>query len=340
MSKENIINHIALVLDASSSMTMGQHDQALVKVADNQIAYLAQRSKELDQETRITVYSFADDVKCLIYDKDVLRMPSIAQIYRAYGNTALIRAALLSIDDFKQVFTKYGDHSFLIYVLTDGAENASRIIPEVLEKTIKGLPENWTLATFVPDQQGSWEAKKFGFPAQNIAVWNTSSALGVEEVGKVMREATEQFMQGRANGVKGSKNLFTFDTSKVADLSAKTAAAKGLEKLHPGQYRLFPVASDSRIDEFVEATTKRPYKLGEAFYQLMKPEKIQSQKDIAIFNPKDHALYRGKNARTLLGLPDYEVKVNPAQMSGFEIYVQSTSVNRKLLANTKLLLLS
>lgn len=338
--KENIINHIALVLDASSSMKQGRADEALIKVADNQIAYLAQRSKELDQETRITVYSFADDVKCLIYDKDVLRMPSIAGIYHADGMTALIKATIQSLDDFQQVFTKYGDHSFLIYVLTDGAENSSGIPPATLEKRIKELAENWTLATFVPNQVGVSEAKRFGFPAQNISVWDTSSVLGIENAGKVMREATEQFMQGRAKGVKGSKNLFTFDTSGVADLNARTAAAKGLEKLHPGQYRLLPVTIDSRIDEFVETATKRAYRMGEAFYQLMKPEKIQAKKDIAIFNPKDHSVYRGKNARTLLGLPDFEVKVNPAQASGFEIYVQSTSVNRKLLANTKLLILS
>ena len=54
---DNIINHIVLVLDASTSMT--HLSDELIKVADNQISYLAQRSKELDQETRITVYSFA-----------------------------------------------------------------------------------------------------------------------------------------------------------------------------------------------------------------------------------------------------------------------------------------
>lgn len=46
----NYINHIALVLDASGSMQYLAQD--VVKVADNQIAYLAQRSNELDQETR------------------------------------------------------------------------------------------------------------------------------------------------------------------------------------------------------------------------------------------------------------------------------------------------
>jgi len=41
----------------------------------------------------------------------------------------------------------------------------------------------------------------------------------------------------------------------------------------------------------------------------------------------------------LLGLPDYEVKVNPAATPDFTIFIQSTSVNRKLLADTNLLIL-
>ena len=71
MKIENYINHIVLVLDASSSME--GHARELIKVADNQIAYLAQRSKDLDQETRITVYSFSDNnkIKCLVVDENL-----------------------------------------------------------------------------------------------------------------------------------------------------------------------------------------------------------------------------------------------------------------------------
>ncbi len=44
----------SLVLDASSSMS--HLSRKVVEVADQQIAYLARRSRELDQETRVTVY--------------------------------------------------------------------------------------------------------------------------------------------------------------------------------------------------------------------------------------------------------------------------------------------
>ena len=50
-------------------------------------------------------------------------------------------------------------------------------------------------------------------------------------------------------------------------------------------------------------------------------------------------VYSGVNARAMLALPDQEVKVNPASHNAFDIFVQSTSTNRKLIKGTKLLVL-
>src|SRR5690348_6258385 len=112
----NIINHIVIVLDASSSMI--QHSADVVKVADTQIANLADTSKFHDQETRVTICTFSSPeyhdgqiIKVPIYDKDVLRMPSMAGFYRAYGNTSLCDAMLKVIDDIEEIPMKYGDHS-------------------------------------------------------------------------------------------------------------------------------------------------------------------------------------------------------------------------------------
>lgn len=332
MKTENYINHIVLVLDASASMT--PNAQELIKVADNQIAYLAQRSKELDQETRVTVYSFSNrqDIQCLVYDKDVLRMPSIAGLYHPRGTTALIDATILALDDLALTPEKYGEHSFLIYVLTDGEENNSAHTTVNLAEKISRLPDNWTLAAFVPNQLGVYESKKFGFPPENIAIWDSTTTKGVAEAGEVIRKATETFMVNRAKGIRGSKSLFTLNSPSLATV------ANTLNSLHAGQYRLLDVEYTGRIDEFVESHLNRPYKLGEAYYQLMKTEEIQPQKQIAIL--AKHKVYIGKEARDLLGLPDFHIKVEPSKFPDYEIYVQSTSNNRKLLAGTKLLILS
>lgn len=331
---ENYINHIALVLDASGSM---HHlANAVVTVADNQVEHLALRSKELDQETRATIYTFDHEIKCAYYDKDVLRMPSLKGSYKIGGNTALIDATMKAIDDLSQTAQLYGDHAFLVYVLTDGQENGSRrhVSADLVNK-ISRLGENWTVACFVPNQTGKFEAKKFGFPSDNIAVWDTSSR-GMSEVAKVIRDTTDNFMSNRAVGVRGTKNLFNMDVAKIN----QRAVATSLNRLHPGQYRVADVKAEGPIAPFVESFTKRAYRLGEAFYQLSKPEKVQPGKSVCLYDVKTHAVYTGNDARTLLGLPDHEVKVAPASHPDFWIFVQSTSVNRKLMPGTKLLILS
>lgn len=62
----NIINHIALVLDSSSSMS-GLASR-LVQVVDAKIKHLATLSEELGQETRVSIYTFSDTVRCVVYD--------------------------------------------------------------------------------------------------------------------------------------------------------------------------------------------------------------------------------------------------------------------------------
>lgn len=341
---QNYINHVALVLDASSSMS--HLSRKVVEVADQQIAYLARRSQELDQETRVTVYVFADRVECIIYDKDVLRMPSLKQLYRVGGMTALLAATLKSQRELAQTAQLYGDHSFLTFVLTDGQENASHRCPdaparnprelvEAVAKMIETQEDNWTLAVLVPDQMGKREAMQGGFPKDNIAIWDATSTQGLEEAGQVIQQATEKFMVGRAQGIRGSRAVFSTGAQAV---NKKTIKAAGLTPVNPSEYQLIPVARDAAIRDWI-IECGHTYRTGGAFYQLSKSEKIQAQKQIAVLEKKTDRVYTGPEARALLGLPDVEIRVKPDHNNDFTIFVQSTSVNRKLVPNTRLLLM-
>nr|WTA00151.1 VWA domain-containing protein [Streptomyces sp. NBC_00857] len=341
---QNYINHVALVLDASSSMS--HLSRKVVDVADQQIAYLARRSRELDQETRVTVYVFADKAECVIYDKDVLRMPSLKELYRVGGMTALLAAALKSQRELAQTAQLYGDHSFLTFVLTDGQENASHRCPdaptedprelvEAVAEMIETQEDNWTLAVLVPDQMGKHEAMRCGFPKENIAIWDATSTQGLEEAGQVIREATEKFMVGRAQGIRGSRAVFSVGAEAV---NKDTVKAAGLTPVNPSEYQLISVARDAAIRDWV-IECGHTYRTGGAFYQLSKSEKIQARKQIAVLEKKTDRVYTGPEARTLLGLPDVEVRVKPDHNDDFTIFVQSTSVNRKLVPHTRLLLM-
>lgn len=334
MSKpiQNYINHIVFVVDSSGSM--GGLSNEVVKVFDSQIQHLAIRSKELDQETRVTVYLFNNSVSCLIYDKDVLRLPSLKDYYSPNGGTALIDGTVTALDDLALTPQKYGDHAFLAYVMTDGAENVSRRTPQDLVTKIKNLADNWTVAVLVPDQTGVHESKKFGFPANNIQVWSTTAG-GIVKAGETIKAATDNFMAARAKGLRSTKNLFDLDITKLTS----AAVATNLNQLSPTDYMLIPIQADSVIKPLVESWTKSPYVNGSSYYQLTKPEEVQSYKQICIQDKVNGRVYSGVNARALLSLPNQAVKVNPASHNTFDIFVQSTSVNRKLIKGTKLLVL-
>lgn len=341
MATQNNINHVVYVLDASYSMH-GVEDE-LIRVVDTQIEYMAKRSDELDQETRVSIYDFADDVRCLVYDKDVLRLPSIASLYRPRGSTALIDATLKSLEDLTHSATLYGDHAFLTYVLTDGQENRSRNRPTRLQDALARLDANWTVACLVPDDFAKRTAASYGFPSDNVAIWNANSAEGVVEVGETIRQATDNFMVARSKGnFVGTRSLF----STGLDAVNSTTVRSTLTPLQQNAYDILPIHSNPQttdggwpIRDFVYSRGL-DYVIGKGFYQLTKTETIQAQKQIAIREKATGQVYWGDAARDLLGLPrNVEVRVKPNLNPEYDVFVQSTSVNRKVLRNTDLLVL-
>jgi hypothetical protein len=331
----NIVTHVGLVLDASSSMA--RHRDRLVKAVDTLVSHLAARSRELDQETRISVWTFADrgTYRCLVWDKDVLRLPSIATLYQTGGMTALIDATCEALDDFGTVPTRYGDHSFLVYVLTDGQENDSVRAHAALPGYLTRLPEEWTVAALVPDTKGVHEAKRFGFPAGNVERWDTTSATGITEAGERIRQATDAYMTGRARGERSTRTLFSTGSEAV---NAQTIRQAGLVPLRAGAYRLFEVWEDASIRDFVEQRMAgAAYVSGRGYYELTKAEDIQPQKELAFMSKVDHKVYVGRGARAMVGLPDMHVRIKPDHNPDYTIFVQSTSTNRRLKAGTQLL---
>jgi hypothetical protein len=303
----------------------------VIKVADNEIKYLATRSQEMGQETRVSVYVFDQDVDCLVYDTDVLRLPSIASLYEAGEMTALVDATLVSIEELEKTATLHGDHSFLIYVLTDGQENASLRHGSQLNLKLSSLADNWTLACFVPDPIAKRDALQFGFTKDNVAVWDTTSTRGMEEVGNTVRAATESWMQGRSTGIRGTRNLFSTGAEAVNN---QTVAAAGLTPLSKKEYEMLPVRERVQTRPFV-LSAGFAYVNGSVHYQLMKTEHIQPQKEVLVVEKSTNKVYAGREARHLIGLPDgMTVKVKPDPNDGFDIFVQSTAVNRNLIPGT------
>ena len=326
---QRLINHVALVLDGSSSMS--GHRRKLVEVADEQIKYLALRSEELSQETRVSVYLFNNNVQCLIFDMDVMRLPSISDLYSASGMTALVDSVVKSQDDLATTSQIYGDHAFLTFVLTDGQENVSKNSWTVLPRYTSGAAENWTVGFLVPDSQGQAYLQRIGVDKASVSVWDANSTQGLIDAASTIRTATDTFMVNRASGVRGSRGIFSTGVEAVNKKTVKRTLTPLKE------FKILPVTYETRIDDFVYNNGIQYY-AGIGYYQLTKSETIQPQKNVLVVDKRTDVVYGGPEARNLIGLPsDRAVRVRPDANPEYDIFVQSTSLNRKLVPNTRLL---
>lgn len=332
---QRLINHVALVLDGSTSMN--KHQEKLVQVADEQIKYLALRSEELSQETRVSVYLFGSVVSCLIFDMDVMRLPSIEDLYTIAGMTALVDATWKSYEDLATTSQIYGDHAFLTFVLTDGEENKSKFHNKMsLGPLLSQLGDNQTIGFLVPNRTGMTYMSRIGVEKNYCAVWDTNSTQGIIDAVSTIRTATDNFMTNRASGVRGTRNVF----STGAEAVNKVTVTQALTPLANYQYKIINVPHDIRIDEFINGWLNLNYIPGMGYYQLTKSETIQPQKKIIVVDKHTLQAYTGDQARGLIGLPAKAVRVKPDHNPRYDIFVQSTSINRKLISGTKLLTLS
>jgi len=344
--KKNDITHVVLVLDASPSM--GPYEKDVNQIASNLINHYA-KEKVAGEEIRVTVYSFWETAQCLepCYDMDVLRATSeFSNLYRVGGSwTALRDATALALDDLAMTPEKYGNHDFLVFILTDGMDNASaKVSSSQLSAKLANLPDHWGVQVLMPGEKFKKYARDYGFPDHMIDVWDASKKEGYAEVGKRIIASTDNYLSYRRT--TGSRKLKGQSLSRInlADVSMSDVR-RDLQPLVEGfDYSFLNVASfdaGKMISKFINEKLGRPYRSGEAFYQHVETEIIQAKKEVVIQDKLTGVVYRGRfdEVRHMLGLPGENVKVNPANHPSYEIYVQSKSVNRKLDPNTRLLIM-
>lgn len=228
--------------------------------------------------------------------------------------------------------------SFLIMVTTDGQENSSkRWNGHTVGEEIKRLQatDRWTFVFRVPRGSRS-QLTRYGISDGNILEWDQTER-GTAQSAATTREAFNQFYQQRTEGVKSTTKFYA-DLSKVSVAEVK-ASLKDISN----QVAIWPVSSSKdgeMIRPFVEERVgANKMNKGSAFYQLTKSEKqVQDYKIICIREKVTGSVFSGAAARQMLGLPTSgTVKLEPGDHGLYDIFIQSTSVNRKLVGGTNLL---
>lgn len=336
----NLINHVAFVIDASGSMRHLR--SAVVNLLHEQIKLLAQRSEESGQETRVSIYFFDDNVECVVYDRDVLRPLDLSDIFQVLGSTALMDATMLGVNELSQTATLHGDHAFWLNIITDGGENASRQVgASHLRARLESLPENWTMACFIPNQGYAPEVQRYGFPVENIVKWD-ASVEGVQRMSATLSAATDTYFAGRTSGTRGYSKGGLFGGG-VDTLNSATVQRAGLVEVDPKRFAVFTLAERIEAKDFCEQKGFE-YRNGVVFYEWFNTQDIQAQKTVLFQNIKNGKVFSApmgsQAARDLLGLaPGMTVRGKPAPNPEWRRFIQSTAPNRKLIPGKHALVL-
>jgi hypothetical protein len=330
--------HVAILLDKSGSM--GSFDKGAILAAFNERAEAVRDLAGQDgQEATVSLFLFDNIVRPVFVGQGVRFLKTLGPAdYYPGGGTALmdtVNEAVETLDDLPRAAED--DTSFLLMVITDGEDVSSRMGATQFKKLIQACEDDgrWTVVFSMPKGYADRFSRDYGVPRGNCREWEQST-VGLQEDTYVTRGALAGYFQGRGQGMKKSTTFYVdTDLSKVTTRQVK----RTLVDLS-GRFRAFTVGAEADIQSFVVARTMKPYVVGSTYYQLTKPEKVQPNKNVVIMEKGKPAVYGGDEARDLIGLPTDGVshaKVTPGNHANYDIFVQSTSTNRKLVRGTKVL---
>jgi hypothetical protein len=259
--------------------------------------------------------------------------------YRTDGhNTPLFDSVSMLVDDFlKLPDAADPETTFVIMATTDGQNNAGRVTAPELGRRIRELvaTDRWTFVFRVPRGYAK-DLVNMGIEPGNILEWEQTEK-GVAAASVANETAFNEYYASRSVGVRSTKTFYS------SMKSVTSADVKATLRDISGEVQLFPISSaddGKQIRTFVEARLGgKPMAKGAAFYQLSHAEdKVQGYKLIAVRDRTTNAIYSGDAARDMLGLPrGYDARVRPGDHGNFDVFIQSTSVNRKLCAGTQLM---
>jgi hypothetical protein len=221
--------------------------------------------------------------------------------------------------------------SFLVQITTDGEECSSRRETKItIAQKIKRVQDSgrWTFVARIPKGNKHWFSG-LGIPDGNIIEW-TNDGAGLEVATAQNKVAMDNYFVLRSAGAKSSSvfyaNAAAVDTSKLVDISNKVSlyVVEGPD-----------VQEGIQIRDFI-LKRRTQYLKGAAFYQLTKTEsKIAETKLVVVRDRTNGKIYGGQQARTMVNLPKFgNARLHPGDHKNYDIFIQSESVNRKLVKGT------
>lgn len=222
--------------------------------------------------------------------------------------------------------------SSLILVTTDGEANYEPGVYSELKELIAmaNRTGRWSFVFRLPEgarQNVKQTILDLGIPEGNIQSWETTAAGMAASTAKTT-QAMANFFTARSAGASSTSAFYT-DASKV-----NVAALDDVTK----KVSLYVVPQEDNGIELRPFILRHrmEYLKGSAFYQLTKTEsRVSYTKQVLVRDQATGKIFAGKEARKMIGLPsDRNARLHPGDHKNFDLFIQSESVNRKLVGGT------
>jgi hypothetical protein len=328
-------NYIGMSRDHSGSMSTIA--RAAARDYNSTIQAVKEAAVANNQDTIVSVVRCGGSVTREVVNSNISVLQPIPENgYRTGGGTPLFESILDLISILKAV-PDYNDPdvSFLVMATTDGQATDPGLAPRLTQaiRELQGT-DRWTFVFRVPRGYSS-ELTRYGIQPGNILEWDQTER-GMQVAAQANTQAFSDFMTNRSAGMKSTTKFYAnlADVS-IADVQKTLTDISAAVQFIP----VTPADDQALIRPFVESKLGEAMVRGGAFYQLVKTEpKVQANKRIAIRDKKTGAVYAGDAARQMLALPTIgTVRLAPDELGNFEVFIQSTSVNRKLDKGTQLM---
>ena len=175
----------------------------------------------------------------------------------------------------------------------------------------------------------------------------------IRDNGKMTRSMENNIKRLRGEEVEDTYDYYRLTPSKLSSSrsiarsrkSDEPISIKEMDKLVPvipGRFQIMTVDENCAIKEFVENNGIK-FKKGRGFYELSKAETVQQYKEVIMMDRETGEMFNGSQVREELGLQPQSEKggvnerLHKDATKKFRVFVQSTSVNRKLIAGTTFL---
>lgn len=335
--------YVGIVRDHSGSMTSLRNGAA----ADynKTLNSIKLSLKETNQDGRLSVVECGAgrraEVKTVESNRVIEHVNPYTGMYHTDGgSTPLWDSVGAVIEDLWNAATTNGDvndttTAFLVLVITDGGENSSkkwtgsRLASKIQELQAS---DRWTFAFRVPRNHARY-ITNIGVAPGNVMEWEQNEASLVRST-EVTTQSVGSYFTARASGVRSTQTFYV-DASAISgqqvqqnltDVTSQIDSAYVSRADNGTQIRNFCIKYFGKFAP------------GHAYYQLTKREEVQDYKGIAIREKATNKIYAGPTARIMLGLQAIgTIKIAPGDKGDYDIFIQSNSVNRKLVQGTTVL---